>query len=99
MVKYLGGDEEGATQFGYVPYPMPDNGSLESYRLSFPGEAVYVMADNMQLPEGVTYEAIYRVLNDIFLATWLGQEQEEDYDSEALSRQGFMRLVDDPIFS
>lgn len=90
------GEEEGATQFGYVPYPMPDNATLDSYRLSFPGEAVYVMADNMKLPEGVTYEAVYRVLNDIFLATKLGQEQEEDYDAEALTRQGFMRLVDDP---
>lgn len=87
------GDE---SQFGYVPYPMPDNGSLESYRLGFPGEAVYVMAENLPLPTGVTNAGVYRVLADIFMATRLNQQAEPDYDQEETRRTGFMRLVDDP---
>lgn len=85
------------TRYGYVPFPYhPSVGKentvvtyiLESY-LMFAGARDYAH------PAGVTYEDIYRALENMYLQTIKLQESDPSFDGEAVRRQTASSKLDD----
>ena len=89
---------EGNTEFGYVPFPRPDDVSLENVRLAETGTQLYLMASQRDAEHkpGMTYEDVYRAMNDTFLRTAKYYQNDPSYDAEGLKRTAAESKVDDP---
>jgi len=88
----------GNTEYGYVPFPRPDDVSLDATRLSETGTTLYMAAsqrDSAHKP-GMTYEDVYRAMNDTFLRTAKYYQNDPSYDAEGLKRTAAESKLDDP---
>ena len=86
---------EGSTEYGYVPFPWPDNKTKEETRISTGGDTGYVMAERVR-PAYVDNETLYQVLQDYFLLTVKNQEADPVFDGEATLVQYAESRFDDP---
>ncbi|HKM29888.1 MAG TPA: Ig-like domain-containing protein [Bacilli bacterium] len=88
----------GATEYGYVPAPRPDDVSLDATRLSETGTTLFMMASQRESGHktGMTYEDVYRAMNDTFLRTAKYYENDPAYDAEGLKRTAAEAKLDDP---
>ncbi|MDD3122905.1 MAG: Ig-like domain-containing protein [Candidatus Izemoplasmatales bacterium] len=89
---------EGNTEYGYVPFPRPDDVALEDTRLSETGTTLYMMASQRDgvHKSGMTYEDVYRAMNDTFLRTSKYYQNDPAYDAEGLKRTAAESKLDDP---
>lgn len=89
---------EGNTEFGFVPFPRPDDVTLEQTRYSETGTTLYMMAGNREgnHKAGMTYEDVYRAMNDTFLRTSKYYQNDPTYDAEGLKRTAAESKLDDP---
>ena len=85
---------EGSTEFGYVPFPWPDNKTKEDTRVSTGGDTAYVMAQRSR-PTYVDNESLYRVLQEFFLLSRKYQADDPQFDPEAYLDQYAASKFDD----
>ena len=86
---------EGSTEFGYVPFPWPDNKTKEDTRVSTGGDTAYVMAVRAR-PTYVDNESLYRVLQEFFLLSRKYQAEDPTFDPDAYLEQYAASKFDDP---
>ncbi|MDD2492803.1 MAG: hypothetical protein PHY83_02545, partial [Bacilli bacterium] len=88
----------GNTEFGYVPAPRPDDVDLDDVRLAETGTQLYMMASQRDADHkpGMTYEDVYRAMNDTFLRTAKYYQNDPSYDAEGLKRTAAESKLDDP---
>ena len=76
-------DWEGNIEFGYVPFPYPDDVRKENTRISINElNAYYFINWNHYIQKDV--EDVYRVMNDMFLKTKRYLEKDEKFNDEIL---------------
>ncbi len=95
--KTLWGD--GSTQFGYVPFPYPDDMSKEDTRISQSGLSVYMYVSGRTYPEALGkngYEKVWAVMNEMFLNTITYQESDPLFDAEKTIEESLKGKLDDP---
>ncbi|MDD3171594.1 MAG: hypothetical protein PHO86_04655, partial [Bacilli bacterium] len=85
---------EGSTEFGYVPFPWPDNKTKEDTRVSTGGDTAYVMSDRSR-PSYVDNESLYRVLQEYLLLSRKYQGEDPTFDADALLDQYASSRFDD----
>lgn len=85
-----------STEFGFVPYPYPDNGEKDKVRTSYPGSQSYVIPRGLSLPAGITEEDLLKVMTDLYVGTSMYVKSDPNYDEDVAKRAAFERLVDDP---
>jgi uncharacterized protein YjdB len=88
---------EGNTEYGYVPFPRPDNIAVTKTYINGVGDSVHMMAEGRETnyPAGVTYEGVYRAVIDMFINTTLNQKKDPTFDAEATKRQSLEARLDD----
>ncbi|HKM29889.1 MAG TPA: Ig-like domain-containing protein [Bacilli bacterium] len=88
----------GNTEYGFVPFPRPDDVSLDKTRFSETGTILYMMAAQRDSGHktGMSYEDVYRAMNDTFLRTAKYYENDPAYDAEGLKRTAAEAKLDDP---
>ncbi|MFA5764774.1 MAG: Ig-like domain-containing protein, partial [Bacilli bacterium] len=85
---------EGSTEFGYVPFPWPDNKTKEDTRISTGGDTAYVMAVRSR-PTYVDNESLYRVLQEYFLLSREYQAADPQFDADGYLDQYAASRFDD----
>ena len=91
----LWGDD---TKYGYVPFPYNSNVGKENTFVNYVDQDFFMMAGQREYnhPSGVTYEDIYRPIQEMFLRTIQLQESDPSYDPDLVRRQYASKLFDDP---
>ena len=85
------------TRYGYVPFPYHPNISRENTYVNMIPGAVYIMAAQREWVHGsVTYEDVFRAVQEMYLTTARLQKADPSYDSDAISRQAISKKIDDP---
>lgn len=67
---------EETTEYGYVPYPYPDNMNKEDTRISASKQYVYVYPTGRHYPDGLradTYKRICYIMNEIVLTRYMNR--------------------------
>ena len=81
------------TSYGYVPFPYPDDVKKEDTRYGLSGLSVMVYVSGRVYPDGVNFEDIYRVVNELFLLTNSLQNNDPEYDSRAIKTQSISKKI------
>ena len=86
------------TQFGYVPFPYPDGMDKAATRIAVDSFTAYVIAKGRgwNYTDGVSEEAIYRVIAEMFMDTIDFMKQDLTYDGEELKKNLLNKKLDDP---
>lgn len=85
---------EGDPEFGYVPFPYPDDLAKEDTRIGASGFSVYMYVAGRNYPAGVDTEAVYRAMNDMFLRTHKYQESEETFNAAEMIYNSLKSRID-----
>ncbi|HKM29776.1 MAG TPA: Ig-like domain-containing protein [Bacilli bacterium] len=86
---------EGSTEYGYVPFPWPNNKTKEDTRISTGGDTGFVMTARSR-PTYVDNESLYRVLQEYFLLSRKYQLEDPQFDADAYLEQYATGKFDDP---
>ena len=81
------------TSYGYVPFPYPDDVKKEDTRYGLSNLSVMVYVSGRVYPDGVDFEDIYRVVNELFLLTNSLQNNDPEYDSRAIKTQSISKKI------
>ena len=86
------------TRFGYVPFPYSAAVGKDRSYVNAVGESCYMMAGQRTYNHnaGMTYEDVFRAMQEMFLLTIKYQEQDASYDAEGLKAQVLSSKFDDP---
>jgi hypothetical protein len=84
------------TQYGYVPYPYPNNMNKEDTRTLNAGVSCFMQANERALPANVTLKDTYRAFATMFLRTGDNLLAGEDVDEISLMKKAAMKKLDDP---
>ena len=85
---------EGEPEFGYVPFPYPDDVAKESTRIGTSGLSVYLYVAGRNYPAGVGTEQVYAAITDMFLRTHKYQEESETFDARQLIFNSLKTRID-----
>lgn len=87
------------SQFGYVPFPYPDDLPKEDTRISVSGLSMYMYIAGRQYPEALGkdgHQKVWYVMNEMFLNTIKYQEEDELFDPETVITNSLKERIDDP---
>lgn len=86
------------TRFGYVPFPYSAGVGKDRSYVNAVGESCYMMAGQRSYNHnvGMTYEDVFRAIQEMFLNTIKYQEQDASFDPEGLKSQILSAKFDDP---
>ena len=86
------------TRFGYVPFPYAAAVGKDRSYVNAVGESCYMMASQRTYNHnaGMTYEDVFRAMQEMFLTTIKYQEQDASYDAEGIKQQVLSGKFDDP---
>ena len=86
------------TRFGYVPFPYSAGVGKDRSCVNAVGESCYMMAGQRSYNHnvGMTYEDVFRAIQEMFLNTIKYQEQDASFDPEGLKSQILSAKFDDP---
>ena len=87
---------EGEPEFGYVPFPYPDDVAKANTRIGTSGLSVYLYVAGRNYPAGVDTEAVYRAMNDMFLRTHKYQESDETFNAREIIYNSLISRIDNP---
>lgn len=87
---------EGEPQFGYVPFPYPDDVAKENTRVGTSGLSVYLYVAGRNYPAGVTTKDVYYAMNTMFLNTHKLQESSETFNPRELIYNSLTSRIDNP---
>lgn len=87
---------EGSTEYGYVPFPWPDNMSKEKTFINGVLDNFHVMAEGRTYPMGVIATDVYRAVQDMFVGATVYMKNDPSFDSDAAKRQMIESKLDDP---
>ena len=85
---------EGTPEFGYVPFPYPDDVELSNTRIGVSGLSVYLYVAGRNYPAGVDAEAVYRAMNDMFLRTHRYQESDPTFNAREVVYNSLKTRID-----
>lgn len=77
-------DWEDDPEYGYVPFPYPDDVKKEDTRIGVAGLAVYVYLSGRNYTGIVDQEMVYRAITNMFLRTHKYQESDPVFDSHQI---------------
>ncbi len=85
------------TRYGYVPFPYHPSVGKENTVVTYILESYLMFAGAREYkhPAGVTYEDIYRALENMYLSTIRLQESDPSFDADAIKRQTASSKLDD----
>ena len=89
---------EGEIEFGYVPFPYPDELCKENSRIGVPEVNLYYYVKWNNRDFNLYYykkntEDIYRVINDMFLRTRKYQEEDENFNAKESLRDNLRNYI------
>ncbi len=86
------------TRYGYVPFPYAASVGKERSYVNAVGESCYMMAAQRTYNHkaGMTYEDVFRVMQEMFLNTIKYQQQDASFDAEGIKSQVLSAKFDDP---
>lgn len=90
---------EGKTEYGYVPFPYPDNMDKEDTKISVASYSAYMYIAGRQYPAELgkeAYKRIWGVMNEMFINTIAYQEAEVGFDPKQVIRDSLMSRLDNP---
>ena len=85
---------EGTPEFGYVPFPYPDSVDKANTRIGTSGLSVYLYVAGRNYPAGVTTEAVYDAMNEMFLRTHKYQEADETFNARDIIYNSLKSRID-----
>jgi len=90
---------EGTTEFGYVPFPYPDDISKSATRIGTTDLEVYIYVAGREYTKAMGsegYKKVWVVMNDVFLNTVKYQEEDPLFDPETIIETNMSKLLSDP---
>ena len=90
---------EGTTDFGYVPFPYPDDVNKENTRIGISGLRAYMYVFGKSYPSSLGPDAIYKiwsVMNTMFLNTVKYQEEDPSFNAEEVIEGNLKSRISDP---
>ena len=87
---------EGEPEFGYVPFPYPDDVAKENTRIGTSGLSVYLYVAGRNYPAGVTAKDVYYAMNTMFLNTHKLQEADETFNPREIIYNSLTSRIDNP---
>ena len=87
---------EGEVEFGYVPFPYPDNVAKEDTRIGVSGQSVYLYLAGRNYPAGVTTEHVYDAMNEMFLRTLQYENEDETFKPREQIYNSLVTRIDNP---
>jgi len=94
-------NDSGHSEFGYVPFPYPDDMDKEQTRTSFSfviasGDGqCYMMANGRDYPAGVNAEYVYHAFTEMMLNTGKNLRNDVTFDEETTMRTVAEKKLDD----
>ena len=85
---------EGEPEFGYVPFPYPDDVAKENTRIGTSGLSAYLFVAGRNYPAGVGTEQVYAAMTDMFLRTIRYQEESEGFNARQLIHNYLSTRID-----
>ena len=90
---------EGTTEFGYVPFPYPDDVNKEDTRVGVSGLSAYMFIAGRSYPSDLGsngVQKVWAVMNEMFLNTIKYQEEDPLFDAEEIIESSLKSRIDDP---
>ena len=90
---------EGTTEFGYVPFPYPDDVNKEDTRIGISGLSAYMYIAGRSYPAELGTEGankVWAVMNEMFLNTIKYQEEDPLFNAEEIIETSLKSRIDDP---
>jgi len=90
---------EGTTEFGYVPFPYPDDVAKEDTRIGVSGLSAYMYIAGRSYPAELGangYEKVWAVMNEMFLNTIKYQEADPTFNADNIIETSLKSRIDDP---
>lgn len=85
---------EGEPEFGYVPFPYPDDVAKENTRVGTSGLSVYLYVAGRNYPAGVSTKDVYYAMNTMFLNTHKLQEDDETFNPREIIYNSLKSRID-----
>ena len=89
-------DWEGEPEFGYVPFPYPDNVAKEDTRIGVSGQSVYLYLAGRNYPQGMKTEYVYDAMNEMFLRTLQYENSDETFKLREAVYNSLTARIDNP---
>ena len=86
----------GEPEFGYVPFPYPDNVNKEDTRIGVSGQSVYLYLAGRDYPAGMKTEYVYDAMNEMFLRTIQYETEDETFKPREQLYNSLTTRLDNP---
>lgn len=89
----------GTTEFGYVPFPYPDDMLKEDTRIGLTTLSAYMYVTGRNYPSDLGYDAfkkVWYVMNEVFLNTIKYQEEDPQFDAYEIIEESLKTRISDP---
>lgn len=90
---------EGTTEFGYVPFPYPDDVAKEDTRIGVSGLSAYMYIAGRSYPTELgsdAFQKVWLIMNEMFLNTIKYQEEDPLFNAEKIIETSLKSRIDDP---